>query len=376
MPSNKPQSQSSETSIQSVAIAKIRMDGGTQPRAQLFKEVVAEYAEDMRLGAKFPPVTVYFDGEEYWLADGFHRVRARESIGEKEVTSEVRLGQQRDAVLYAAGANASHGLRRTNADKYRSVERLLRDHEWRRWSNREIARRCGVSPNFVGNVRQDLSAHGSQTSGTDNEGTNIDPDKRIAIRGGTVFEMDTTNIRTRSRDQTEESLKRSRKKKKTTSPKTPRTQAKAVKKGDIWKLGKLHYLFCGDPSSSKFTNLFPSEVALALYFPKQLESYSPQQIKNWQPDLTIKAKSMLMFHSLYGDDIDLINLRLMLENCLATTTDADDPVVVVNIPDPLLFILMESVDCSCYCAEPDPSKCTEALDAWTAIHEPAKKLST
>ena len=374
MPSNKPQSKSPETSIQSVAIAKIRMDGGTQPREQLFKEVVAEYAEDMRLGANFPPVAVYFDGEEYWLADGFHRVRATEAIGEKEVTAEVRLGEQRDAVLYAVGANASHGLRRTNADKHRSVERLLRDQEWRRWSDREIAKRCGVSPSFVGNIRQKMSTFYGQIDSSSSETVDIDPNKRMATRGGTVFEMDTTNIRERSRDQTEESLKRSRKKKKTTGPKTTKTQAKTVKKGDIWKLGKLHYLFCGDPSSSKFTKLFPSEVALALYFPKQLESCSPQQIKNWQPDLKINAKSMLMFHTLYGDDIDLINLRLMLENCLATTTDANDPVVAINLPDPLLFVLMESVDCSCYCAEPDPDKCTEALGAWTAVHQPSKKL--
>jgi hypothetical protein len=29
----------------------------------------------------FPPVVVYFDGTDYWLADGFHRLAAWERIG-------------------------------------------------------------------------------------------------------------------------------------------------------------------------------------------------------------------------------------------------------------------------------------------------------
>ena len=34
----------------------------------------------MEEGAIFPPVTVFFDGEHFWLADGFHRVQAAETI--------------------------------------------------------------------------------------------------------------------------------------------------------------------------------------------------------------------------------------------------------------------------------------------------------
>ena len=32
-------------------------------------------------GAVFPPVIVFYDGTSYWLADGFHRVGATESLG-------------------------------------------------------------------------------------------------------------------------------------------------------------------------------------------------------------------------------------------------------------------------------------------------------
>ena len=54
----------------------IRRDGGTQPRKILDQAAVEAYAEAMKKGAVFPPVTVFYDGEEYWLADGFHRMSA------------------------------------------------------------------------------------------------------------------------------------------------------------------------------------------------------------------------------------------------------------------------------------------------------------
>lgn len=103
--------------------------------------VIAEYAEAMEDGKQFPPVTVFYDGSSYWLADGFHRVNAALQVGRGYVEAQIITGTQRDAVLYSVGANAAHGLRRSNADKRRAVERLLRDDEWAKWSDSEIARR-------------------------------------------------------------------------------------------------------------------------------------------------------------------------------------------------------------------------------------------
>lgn len=53
---------------------QISRDGGTQSRAEINYSVIEEYAEAFREGVTFPPVTVYYDGEFHWLADGFHRV--------------------------------------------------------------------------------------------------------------------------------------------------------------------------------------------------------------------------------------------------------------------------------------------------------------
>ena len=58
----------------------------------------------MKEGASFPPVLLFFDSTDYWLADGYHRVEAALSIGLNEIAAEVMLGTQRDAVLYSCGA--------------------------------------------------------------------------------------------------------------------------------------------------------------------------------------------------------------------------------------------------------------------------------
>jgi hypothetical protein len=139
--------------MKSISISNIRIDGGTQNRVQLNEETVAEYSDAITDGAKFPPVTVFFDGSDYWLADGFHRYHAHRKIGALDIDADLREGTKRDAILHSVGVNASHGLRRTNADKRKAVETLLNDEEWSKWSEREIARACQVSHTFVAKLK-------------------------------------------------------------------------------------------------------------------------------------------------------------------------------------------------------------------------------
>jgi hypothetical protein len=150
---------SMETSVEQLCIAAIRRDGGTQPRAQLDVNIAAEYAEAMQTGAQFPPVVVFYDGTDHWLADGFHRAAAAESVHGTDavIAAEVHQGTRRDALLYSTGANATHGVRRTNHDKRRAVMTLLRDAEWATWSDREIARQCAVIAPSVSKLRDDLA---------------------------------------------------------------------------------------------------------------------------------------------------------------------------------------------------------------------------
>lgn len=136
-----------------LALALIRIDGGTQPRAEIDRDVVSDYAEAIRNGAEFPAAVVYFDGTSYWLADGFHRYHAHKQAGLDDIRVDLRQGNLREAILYSFGANAHHGLRRSNEDKRRAVLRLLEDPEWEQWSDREIARRTGTTHPFVSSLR-------------------------------------------------------------------------------------------------------------------------------------------------------------------------------------------------------------------------------
>jgi hypothetical protein len=139
--------------IEMIAIERIRIDGGTQSRAELNEATVAEYAEAYTEGEKLPPLTVFMDGTSPWLADGFHRFFAGKKIGMRSIECDVIDGTKRDAILYSLSANGKHGLRRSNADKRKAVQTVLDDPEWAQWSDKEIARRCMVGHPLVASMR-------------------------------------------------------------------------------------------------------------------------------------------------------------------------------------------------------------------------------
>ena len=144
--------------IKTLNLDHIRIDGSTQSRVLIDEQVVAEYAELYRSGVTLPPVTVFFDGTTHWLADGFHRYWANRRINCDYVYADVRQGTQRDAILYSVGANADHGLQRTNADKRKAVLMMLNDGEWSAWPHTDIAQACGVSREYVCRLANSMSA--------------------------------------------------------------------------------------------------------------------------------------------------------------------------------------------------------------------------
>ncbi|MBX3583582.1 MAG: hypothetical protein KF810_16980 [Rhizobiaceae bacterium] len=147
-----------------VPLNLIRVDGGTQSRAMLQNSVIEEYASAIAAGVEFPPVVLFYDGTDHWLADGFHRVRAFAVAGIDLIPADIRQGTRRDAILYSVGANETHGLRRTNDDKRRAVLVLLNDEEWAKWSDREIARKCNVGHPLVASLRPKLTGISSSDS--------------------------------------------------------------------------------------------------------------------------------------------------------------------------------------------------------------------
>ena len=135
-----------------IKLSEIVTDAGTQVRAGLNEATVTDYAEAFAEGAKFPPVIVFHDGSQYIAADGFHRIHAALRSGATQIECDVRKGSKLDALKFALGCNAHHGLRRTNADKRHAVEIAVK--EFCKLADLVLADMCCVNRELVGEVRK------------------------------------------------------------------------------------------------------------------------------------------------------------------------------------------------------------------------------
>lgn len=134
-----------------VSLSSIRTDGDTQSRAAISSDTVAEYAEAMRDGATFPPITLFHDGSNYWLADGFHRVVASRRFGAVEIAADVHIGTREDALWFAIGANKANGIRPNKGDVKHAVELALRT--WPEKTQQAIAEQVGCSQGYIAKVK-------------------------------------------------------------------------------------------------------------------------------------------------------------------------------------------------------------------------------
>lgn len=177
-----------ETVVTELRLDQIRRDGGTQSRVSMDDAVVREYADAIIDGAALPPAVVFFDGTAYWLADGWHRADAYNLIGDFVMPCEVHQGTQADAKLYSYGANREHGLRRSNADKRKAVEGMLRDFTG--WSDSRIARHVGVHHSTVAQHRASLADSAGEKS----------VERTYTTKHGTEAVMNISNVRQAAMD--------------------------------------------------------------------------------------------------------------------------------------------------------------------------------
>jgi ParB-like nuclease domain len=205
-----------------IRLDAIRVDPAIQQRAAgTSQEVVDAYAEAMRDGVAFPPIDVFGNGDgPFHLGNGFHRLDAYRSAhpDAKDIECKVHPGDRDDALLFACGANAQHGLQRSRSDKLKAVTTLILSERWSGWSDREIARQCGVSHTYVAAVRSELATFpdagpqeqeaASDAPPADDpsaKGSGARPVRRRTVRrGGRRYNMDTGGIgggRSRQQDE-------------------------------------------------------------------------------------------------------------------------------------------------------------------------------
>ena len=178
-----------------INIKLLRLDGDTQSRYELDENVVEEYANAVADGAVFPPPLVFFDGENYWVSWGFHRIAANKLTGRASIVCEVRTGSQFDAKVNSAGANAQHGLPRKNIDKRCAVEMLLRDPTSAEWSDARLAETCVVTRQFVSDIRKPEKRAARDQRAADKKGEPATaPDPKPGTQPGVVKVLPRVNL--------------------------------------------------------------------------------------------------------------------------------------------------------------------------------------
>ena len=120
-----PKKEGKRMAVQKVRISALHLD--FQPAENLDDEKVLFYIEKLKSGEALEPVTVCFDGEGYFLKDGFHRVAASSAMGRRVIEAEVTPGtlaemerEWRDA-LELAKAELSAWAKTTRAARQKAV---------------------------------------------------------------------------------------------------------------------------------------------------------------------------------------------------------------------------------------------------------------
>ncbi len=187
---------------ENIRLDLILLKEGTQQRP-LDEDTLSRYENLMADGLEFPPIEVVSDGVNFWLWDGFHRVECAKRRGDKTIAGYVTEGTLRDAIWLSFGANKAHGLPRQKGIARKIIETILTDSSWSKTSLSAIARHVGVTRQYVGEIKEDLSAHGASTCTIDENGdseskTAVQDEQRPTVqrddeievkRGGTTYKQ-------------------------------------------------------------------------------------------------------------------------------------------------------------------------------------------
>lgn len=142
--------------IQTFFIKDLTLDTRFQARSRMDLQVIKDYEAVISENRDMPPIKVVRIQDVLYVVDGFHRIHAYRNQGRDRIEADVVDGNDRLALELAVSANQAHGLRRSNQDKTKAVEMVLDDLELMGESDRFIAKLCGVSPPFVGDIRTRL----------------------------------------------------------------------------------------------------------------------------------------------------------------------------------------------------------------------------
>jgi hypothetical protein len=156
-----------------LALHTLTMSSLTQPRVQLRQDVIDDYAGKMhkergRTGwvinpmtkKRWEPIVVFTDGDSFWLADGYHRVKAAQKRGLQLFQAKFRKGTKFDAFKFSLSVNENHGLKRSKGDQAHIARKALLDPHLRRLSSRELGDLTLMSHTYILKIKKQMIADG------------------------------------------------------------------------------------------------------------------------------------------------------------------------------------------------------------------------
>jgi hypothetical protein len=143
--------------VEILGLAKITIDYAIQSRVKMDIEAMRDYSALMAEGATFPPVEVFWDGQKYWLANGFHRHGAVKSLGRQTIKARVYQGTREDAMIYSAGDVKRGDIARSREDKKKACEMLFALPEWWARADAWIGSHVGLTNAQVNKYRRRYS---------------------------------------------------------------------------------------------------------------------------------------------------------------------------------------------------------------------------
>ncbi|MEV7390522.1 MULTISPECIES: hypothetical protein [unclassified Streptomyces] len=133
-----------------VSLQELRL--GDTPRQGGLSEEHCRNLTD--LGDALPPVLVH--GPTLWVIDGLHRARAAVLCGHEAITARVFDGSEDDAFVLAVRLNLRGRRPLARAERVAAAVRIVRTHP--HWSDRRLADSTGLSAATVAGIRSRSAA--------------------------------------------------------------------------------------------------------------------------------------------------------------------------------------------------------------------------
>lgn len=178
-----------------VNIADLKFDPKLQTRAKPHDvQYIMTLVGVIKEGTLQDPIVVFRDPTDgsLWVADGHARADAARSAGCATIRARVHEGGLREAFEFALGANATHGVRRNNADLRHAVQMALEDPRTGNYTNVKIAELCHCSDHYVGGLRNTRAAAtgnapGARVTGTDGKSYPARRPRKAAVSTGSTL---------------------------------------------------------------------------------------------------------------------------------------------------------------------------------------------